>query len=382
MSRRFRIAVVTAALVGGIGLPLLPAAAADSATISGVAFDDTNRNGVQDPGEAARPSDVVYLFDASDTAIGTATTAADGRYSFTNLTPGAAYRVAYSSQSWWGIRRDWAPTTTGSLRPSRFITAPDATADFGWRAVVRTVPPAAPITSVTGPEGLRVESYDDVVSAADIYSALLRGTVGREASTVLVRFDASTSSTTSSAVTTGADGQYDAYAASVSVAYESWLDSADQTLSHEYGHAWSMYYGYLVQQDPTLTGYLQARGLAGDARVDSSYAWSRREMIAEDYRQLLGSPTAASAPQMNRDIPPAAAVPGLRDYLLGTFTGGAATATTTSPSPSTSASPSPSPSTSSSPSPSPSPTASTASPSASPSPTATKGNKSGGCKRC
>jgi hypothetical protein len=128
-------------------------------------------------------------------------------------------------------------------------------------------------------------------------------------------------------------------AAVLQQAETSGLDSADQTLSHEYGHAWSMYYAYLVQQDSTLTGYLQARGLAGDSRVDSSYAWSRREMIAEDYRQLLGSPSAASAPQTNRDIPPAAAVPGLKDYLLGAFSGGTATGTTT-----TSPSPSPSPS--------------------------------------
>ena len=43
-------------------------------------------------------------------------------------------------------------------------------------------------------------------------------------------------------------------------------------------------------------------------------------MIAEDYRQLLGSPTAQAGNQMNQEIPPASQVPGLRDFLLNTFT--------------------------------------------------------------
>ena len=42
-------------------------------------------------------------------------------------------------------------------------------------------------------------------------------------------------------------------------------------------------------------------------------------MIAEDYRQLFGTPTAAAAPQMNTSIPPANQVPGLRDFLSTTF---------------------------------------------------------------
>jgi hypothetical protein len=101
--------------------------------------------------------------------------------------------------------------------------------------------------------------------------------------------------------------------------YLSWVDTGDKVLFHEYGHAWSGYYANLAQQDPSFSGYLQARGLAGDTRINSSYRWAVGEMIAEDYRQLFATPAAAAYPQMNQDIPRAADVAGLRDYLSSTF---------------------------------------------------------------
>jgi hypothetical protein len=142
--------------------------------------------------------------------------------------------------------------------------------------------------------------------------------VGAEQSSIVIRFDyASTSTTTTSASVQG--GKYSSYRATTYFAYANWLDSGDRTLFHEYGHAWSQYYYYMVQEDPTLTGYLQARGLYGDARVGSTYAWSPDEMIAEDYRQLFGTPNAQTGGQLNTDIPPASQVAGLRDYLSTTF---------------------------------------------------------------
>jgi hypothetical protein len=377
MPRRIRIAIVSAALLAAMGLPMLPASAIGTTTISGVAFQDDNRNGVQDVGEAPRSGDSLYLFDSAGTCVAVQTTDANGRYAFAGITDGT-YRVEYTSSTWWSIRADWVPTTTGGLNPSRTVTTPAPSVDFGWRRVVRSTTASAPISSFTGPEGLRVASYDDVVPARDLYDALLRGTVGREASSVTVLFDLGSNSTTTASV--GAtNGRYDSYSASSYVAYDTWLDGGDNTLSHEYGHAWTLYYAYLAQQDPTFAGYLSARHLTGDARLGTSYAWSPREMIAEDYRQLLGSPTAAAATQMNQDIPRATDVPGLRDYLLTTFTT-AATAPAPTPTPSPTASPSPSaspaPSLSSSPTPTASATASptplpslSASPTASPTPT-------------
>ena len=69
-----------------------------------------------------------------------------------------------------------------------------------------------------------------------------------------------------------------------------------------------------------MATYLAARGITGDARLDSGHAWNRNELIAEDYRQLFGTPNARATPQENRDLPQAAAVPGLRDFLASTFT--------------------------------------------------------------
>src|SRR5438034_7804117 len=114
--------------------------------------------------------------------------------------------------------------------------------------------------------------------------------VGPEARYATIRFDyTSTGSTSTMAVQNG--GVYTEYHATSNVSYVSWLDG-DNELFHEYGHAWSLYYAYMVQRDPSLSAYLQARGLLGDPRVGTSYAWSPREMIAEDYRQLFGTPSA------------------------------------------------------------------------------------------
>jgi hypothetical protein len=100
--------------------------------------------------------------------------------------------------------------------------------------------------------------------------------------------------------------------------------------------------------------------------VNTDHGWSAREMLAEDYRQLLGAPAGKAAPQENADVPAAADVPGLERWLIDVF------GTTSSPS-----EPSPSPSPTSSPTPSPEPTASPQ-PSPTATPTSGKGGKAGG----
>jgi protocatechuate 3,4-dioxygenase beta subunit len=55
---------------------------------------DSNRNGVQDSGEAGRAGVKVTLLDATGQAVGTATTDADGHYVFKDLKPGA-YSVQF-----------------------------------------------------------------------------------------------------------------------------------------------------------------------------------------------------------------------------------------------------------------------------------------------
>jgi hypothetical protein len=164
-----------------------------------------------------------------------------------------------------------------------------------------------------------VQSFDDVVSAKEIHDAAVVGLIGPEARYVTIRFDYTSNSSTVAAWQ-GSPGSYGNYNAICYDDYLSWLDGGDQGVTHEYGHAWSLYYDTIVQQDGALSSYLEARGLTGDTRVNSSYSWSAREMVAEDYRQLFGSPNAQAATQLNRDIPRAAEVPGLRDFLALTFT--------------------------------------------------------------
>ena len=58
---------------------------------------DTNRDGVQDAGEAPVAGVTVTLYQADGTKLGTATTDASGFYSFTDLTPGQPYYVIFTA---------------------------------------------------------------------------------------------------------------------------------------------------------------------------------------------------------------------------------------------------------------------------------------------
>jgi hypothetical protein len=297
----------------------VPAPAMASGTIGGYAFKDADRDGVYRSDEQPLANERLFLYTDSGTYIGNAVSDASGWYQFTGLTDGS-YRAQFAPASWWDIRHDWVPDTTGSIFPRRDVRLSSAArADFGWRPVVRSTDASSPLSSFVGPNGLKVQSYDDVVAAKDVYDRLMTGLlVGPEAQFVTIRFDYQTTSVTST-MAASSNGVYIDYHATSFVDYDSWLDG-DGALFHEYGHAWSLYCAYMVQQDPKLTAYLQARGLLGDSRLGASYPWDPKEMIAEDYRQLFGTPTARSVTQMNRDIPPAADVPGLKDFLANVFT--------------------------------------------------------------
>ena len=99
----------------------------------------------------------------------------------------------------------------------------------------------------------------------------------------------------------------------------------DASVAHEYGHAWSNYWYYVAHQG-SWGDYLTARWttsdgsltLATDSRVGTSHSWTVREIIADDYRILFGSPAAVSerAGHLNTQIPDPRNVPGLADTLL------------------------------------------------------------------
>ena len=52
---------------------------------------------------------------------------------------------------------------------------------------------------------------------------------------------------------------------------------------------WTLYHLYLSRQGD-WSSYLSARGLEGDSRLDTSYAWSRTEIIADTMLMLDSRP--------------------------------------------------------------------------------------------
>ncbi|GAB3563622.1 hypothetical protein GCM10027578_07670 [Spirosoma luteolum] len=73
--------------------PVVPPA---PATVGDLAFNDTNNNGVQDPGEGGFAGLPVKLFQ-NGTLVASTTTNASGAYSFTGVTPGSGYTVVFDT---------------------------------------------------------------------------------------------------------------------------------------------------------------------------------------------------------------------------------------------------------------------------------------------
>lgn len=126
--------------------------AATTSTISGFVFKDTNRNGIMDSGEEPMAGQSIYLLDETGqnyvSSVGSDST---GHYTFSGLTDGN-YQIEYGPEEWWAIRAYWAPTTTGSVFPKKNITlSGQANFNFGWRQIVRSYDPNAPITTFVAP---------------------------------------------------------------------------------------------------------------------------------------------------------------------------------------------------------------------------------------
>lgn len=306
-----------------LGVPALRADAATTSTgsIAGVAFEDLDRDRVPDAGEARLADHQLNLVDGAGALVATVLTGSDGRYRFDGVAAGS-YTVEVSSTSWAPRKADWTTSTTPDWRPRHPVTVTagaESTADFGWRRIVRSTDETQPLSTWRGPNGPLVQVYNDAVPAAAVGQLLAAGTLlGDEAAVTTIRLDLSSGSMTSASWQT-ANGRLGNFNALVWIDWWSWLNTTETTLFHEYGHAWAGYWSVEAQQDPSLAGYLEARGLTGDSRLDSSYGWYRAELIAEDYRQLFGSPAGRLAPQANRDIVPAAQVAGLAEYLAGAF---------------------------------------------------------------
>ncbi|TDH53345.1 hypothetical protein E2C06_36685, partial [Dankookia rubra] len=69
-----------------------------TATVSGLAFTDTNGDGIQGTGEAGIAGQSVQLLNTAGTVVATTTTGSNGAYSFGNVTPGT-YQVQFAAAS-------------------------------------------------------------------------------------------------------------------------------------------------------------------------------------------------------------------------------------------------------------------------------------------
>ena len=162
-------------------------------------FQDLNRDGIFEAGENPRRPAPLPLRRGGTIS---ATPTRRGRLVPVRRSAGRRLPSPVAPASWWAIRGDWVPDTTGSLYAVFNVQLTStAFADFGWRAIVRSTDPNAPFSSYVGTNGLQVKSYDDVIPAKAIYDRLMSGLlIGPEARFTTIRFDfAPTGSTSTTA---------------------------------------------------------------------------------------------------------------------------------------------------------------------------------------
>ncbi len=245
-----------------------------------------------------------------------------------------------------------SPTATPAPAPSESSPAPDATsaspvpsqatqqpsqgtASSTPSPTSSTSPPApsgggggdTPGTWVS-PEGATISVAADVVgwTPKKVYDVLepnayQLGLIGPRLK-VSVSLDGYNSTSTAAGTSGSA---YTNFSASISLngrADSSLNTNADRLIAHEYGHAWTLYHLYL-SQNKNWTPYLDARGLSGNVKLDSSVTWDRKELIADDYRMLFGTAAAVGgASYLNREVTDPRNVPGLKEFFITTWAKG------------------------------------------------------------
>jgi len=178
---------------------------------------------------------------------------------------------------------------------------------------------------LVSPEGVTIQVYSGVTgwTAQQVYdflepNAYQLGLIGPHL-TIKVQTTCSTFTTTSAGTRGGVYTSFNATMYLNASSNSLLLTRPDATIAHEYGAVWSMYHLYLTEQG-SWTLWLAARNLVDDPRVDSSDVWSKGEMIADDYRMLLG--TQAAQDEMgyvNTEVPDPRTVPGLKDFFVNVW---------------------------------------------------------------
>lgn len=177
-------------------------------------------------------------------------------------------------------------------------------------------------TQLVTPEGMLVQADTKGPFTAEQVEAIVRPSARNlaqvgPATTIRVQ-DLYSSSCSASAARVGAD--YANYRATVYLkgVNSTFANQPDAQAAHEYGHAYTMRAYYMVSKR-LWTDYLAARGLTGDTRIGTTYAWSVAEIAADDYRLLFGSAKAISTrpKHMNTALPAPSTVPGLGTWMKG-----------------------------------------------------------------
>jgi hypothetical protein len=239
---------------------------------------------------------------------------------------GGAWSAASGTAGWsWSLNSAAISNGTHTLAARAFDGAGNSTTATRTVTVSNTSTAPTVREQLITPEGAKILVYSDVAgwTAQQVYDLLKPNAyeLDKIGPSLTVKVQTTNASQTStSAGATG--GVYDYFRATISLQAKSgstFASRPDQIVAHEYGHAWTMYHLYMTRQ-ADWSPWLSARGLVGDSRVDSSYNWSKNEMIADDYRMLFGTPTAVSqAAYINASATDPRLVPGLREFFVSSW---------------------------------------------------------------
>jgi hypothetical protein len=238
---------------------------------------------------------------------------------------GGAYAAAQGTTSW-SYALDTSSLANGAHTIS--VQATDSSGNVATASVAVSVQNALPpgvAQQLVTPEGVTIQVDADVAgwTAQQIYdllkaNALELSRIGPSL-TVKVQTTYASSNSVSVAQTNGVYSNFRATIYLKAVSGTVFPARPDDVMAHEYGGVWALYHLYMSQQG-NWNPWLSARGLLGDPRVDSTFSWSKNEMIADDYRMLFGTPAAQSeAAYVNPDVPDPRTVAGLRDFFLNVW---------------------------------------------------------------
>jgi hypothetical protein len=272
------------------------------------------------PADSSTVSGIVSVTGSSSDNVGVSTVQVS--------VDGGGYQTAQGTTNW----SDSVDTTTLTNGPHTFTArATDTSGNVSTTSETVTVqnsvaPPPGVTDQLVTPEGVTIQIYSGVTgwTAQQVYDLLKPNAY--QLSLIGPHYTIKVQTQYVSSTTTGVSGDaasgYSNFQATTYLsakAGSNFMLIPDAIIAHEYGAAWSLYHLYMTE-DGNWNRYLQARGILGDARLDTNYMWNRGEILAEDYRLLFGTDSAQNEmAQMNYQLPDARQVAGLGNFLSSSW---------------------------------------------------------------